>query len=421
MADRRKAAGAVKVLPPRQVQLQVPAAFQGLFLPYRHKGFFGGRGSAKSHSFAGSIVSIAHGQPKRVVCGRQYQNAIRDSVKELIDNKINDLGLRENGAYRSTDTEIRHLQTGSRLTFIGMERNPNSAKSLEGCDIFWGEEAQTFSQESVDIIVPTVRKPGSELWWGWNPVSPEDPVDNMLRGGMPPPRSLVQMVSFQDNPWFWETELPGEMEAMRLRDLAKYRHVWLGEYRNLSEAQIFTRVRRAYLDVPDNAMPRFGLDLGFSRDPNALMKVYLLDEGRTVYIARELVAAGIPMTDLPDWLDTVPETRDFPITADSSRPETIDLLRRAGFAARGAKKGPGSVKEGVAWLQGKDIVISPDCPVAAREFGLYSWKVDQHTGKIMPVIDTTNDHTIDGTRYAVEEDRTAGGVRFGSMSFGRRN
>ncbi|MFN8993297.1 MAG: phage terminase large subunit, partial [Pseudomonadota bacterium] len=144
-------------------EIEIPSAFRGLFQPHRYKAFHGGRGSAKSHSFATALVIMAAQRGLRVVCAREIQKSLRDSVKQLIEDKIRSLGL--SGVFDVLDTEIRHKSNGSRFVFIGMWRNPDAVKSLEGADIFWGEEASAFSDRSIKIIRPTMRKPGSELWF----------------------------------------------------------------------------------------------------------------------------------------------------------------------------------------------------------------------------------------------------------------
>lgn len=165
----------------------------------------------------------------RVVCAREIQKSLRDSVKQLIEDKIRSLGL--SGAFDILDTEIRHKSNGSRFVFIGMWRNPDAVKSLEGADIFWGEEASAFSDRSIRIIRPTMRKPGSELWFSWNPEFDHDPVDKLFRGEHgPPPDSLVVEVSWRDNPWFDKSPLKAEMEFDYQSDPAKAEHVWGGGY-----------------------------------------------------------------------------------------------------------------------------------------------------------------------------------------------
>ena len=396
-----KSAGAIRL----DVKIKTPEAFFFLLEAARHKAAFGGRGSAKSHSFAETLAATAHSMPKRIVCARQFQNSIRDSVKELIEQKIYALGLNDN--FKITDAEIIAHKTGSRFSFVGLDRNPQSIKSLEGADIAWVDEAQSVKDKSVDMLIPTVRKPGSELWWSWNPDDAEDPVDKLFRGGSPPERSIVRAVSFQDNPWFWDTELPDEMQSLMRRDLQKFRHVWLGHYARSTETAVFRNWRIGRVQIGETDRPRFGLDFGFGKDPSAFVKVYILPKQRTIYIAAEAYGHGVGTEDLPDLIDTVTEARRFPIMADSARPDTIQFLQRRGYAIRGAIKGPGSVKDGIEWLQGFSIVIDPDCKHMVAEAKNYSWQTDKRTGERLPVLEDANNHLWDAVRYATEDDRRA--------------
>jgi phage terminase large subunit len=208
-------------------QVSIPKAFAGLFQPHRYKAFYGGRGSAKSHSFAAALVLMAAQKPMRIVCAREIQNSLRESVKQLVEDKIKAFGLEGMAELLDKETRIG----ASKFIYLGMWRNPEAAKSLEGADVFWGEEASAFSERSLRIIRPTMRKPGSELWFSWNPEFEHDPVDKLFRGEQgAPPDSLVQMVSHTDNPWFGGSPLAAEMAYDYSADPAKAEHVWGGGY-----------------------------------------------------------------------------------------------------------------------------------------------------------------------------------------------
>src|SRR5262245_17725707 len=343
-------------------QVYLGEKFLPLFQPYRHKAYYGGRGSAKSHSFAEALSIITSKNSKRVVCARQFQNSIRDSVKELLEHKMRHLRLVGAGAYRIYDREIVHESTDSRYTFIGLDRNPDSAKSLEGADICWVEEARTINQRSMEIIIPTIRNPGSEIWWSWNPEFATDPVDKYFRSekslelaerfaDVPGARRLVQRVGIADNPYFYQTPLAHEMEFMKLGNYARYLHIWGGEYDDANESKIFTNIEVGRVPVPDYCAPRYGMDFGFGSDPFFVVKVYIIEHIRVVYIARE-ATGHVALRDLPKHvLEVVDDSADY-IKGDSSQPGTIDHLNSQGFNLEGAKKGPGSVKAGITWLQG---------------------------------------------------------------------
>lgn len=231
--------------------IDVPATFRGLLEPARYKAFHGGRGSGKSHAFATALLVLGGQKPLRILCGREVQNSIRDSVKQLLDDKIRGLGM--GGFYHSLQAEIRGAN-GTQFGFAGLGRlTVDQIKSYEGVDIFWGEEAQTFSAYSLETLIPTIRKPGSELWFSWNPRHASDPVDRRFRGEAVPPDALVRRVNYSDNPFF-----PTALEKERLYDHAhapaRYGHIWLGEYEPMAVGAIWTRLmlhegRRA--EAPD--------------------------------------------------------------------------------------------------------------------------------------------------------------------------
>ncbi len=390
--------------PPKDLEIALPDAFRSLFQRARYKAFYGGRGSGKSHSIATALVVMAAERPLRVLAAREIQRSIRDSSKRLLDDRIAALGLTRR--YRSTAEAIRG-RNGSLFLFAGLRSNPESIKSMEGVDIAWVEEAATVSQRSLDILVPTIRKAGSELWFTWNPRHPSDPVDAMFRRGPPRPDAILARVSYADNPWF-----PAVLDAERLwdrsRDLEKYAHVWEGAYQLHAETRVFRRWRIDSLDVPDGARPYYGADWGFAADPTVLVRCFLFQG--LIYVDREAYRIGCPIGEVGALLRTVEGThgaRAWPITGDSARPELIDHLRREGFRLKPSMKGKGSVDEGVAFLQGHDIVVHPECRHAIDELTLYSYRTDPLTGDILPVLEDRHNHVIDALRYALEAVRRA--------------
>lgn len=390
--------------------------FLRLFGPERYKAYFGGRGSGKSHAIATVIIILMAQRAVRVVCARQYQVSIRDSVKELLELKIKELGLQDE--FTVLEREIIHKITGSRASFIGLDRNPDSAKSLEGADICWVEEARTINSRSLEILIPTIRKPGSQIIFSWNPEHENDPVDNYFRGQgenegtwYQPHDSVVMKVGIEDNPWFYQTAMPHEMWHMQRGNPTRYRHVWLGEYDDTYDSKVFTNIEHGRVDFTllGWTAPRYGMDFGFGPDPSAVVKVYINNLYRVVYIAREF-CGHIAIRDLPKALDAVIENIGDEIKADSSQPGTIDHLCSQGYNVVGAKKGPGSVKAGINWLQGYKIVIDPDCQFFREEARLYSWQLDRLTRKPLPIPVDAHNHLWDATRYATEDAQTEGDV-----------
>lgn len=193
----------------------------------RYKGAYGGRGGAKSHFFAALIIITCLQSETRACCIREVQDTIKSSVKQLLSDKISELGVSDE--FDIMDTEIRG-RNGSLIIFKGMQSyNADNIKSLEGFDIAWVEEAQTFSQHSLDLLRPTLRKPGSELWFSWNPRYKTDAVDKFFRA-TPPDNAISVQINWNDNPWFRDTPLYDDMLADYKTDPDKAEHVWGGGY-----------------------------------------------------------------------------------------------------------------------------------------------------------------------------------------------
>lgn len=175
----------------------------------------------------------------RAVCIREVQNSIRDSVRQLLIDKIDKFGLRS--FFEITDGEIRG-RNGSLIVFRGMQSyNAENIKSLEDFDIAWVEEAQTFSEKSLRLLRPTIRKEGSELWFTWNPRYEDDPVDAFFRGANPPEDAIVLKCSLEDNPWATSVLIRERDEDFR-RDPEMARHVWGGDYEIVSEGAYYARM-----------------------------------------------------------------------------------------------------------------------------------------------------------------------------------
>jgi phage terminase large subunit len=396
-------------------QIELPEYAADLWQPFRHLAWHGGRGGGKSYTVATALVLQAMERHERVLCGRELQKSIRDSSKRLIDDAIERLGVRR--AFTSTESEIRG-PNDSLFLFSGIKGNAGGIKSVEGITTFWADEAQAFSQASIDTVIPTIRKPGSRLIWTWNPDLPTDPVDNLFRGNASsadgrsraedfrtPPDTIVREINYSDNPWFPDVLRVG-MEYDRSRDIDKFNHVWRGQYRANSEARVFRNWRVEAFESDPNAEYRQGADFGFSIDPSCLVRCYIRD--KAIYIDHEAWGLNVEITDLPNLFMSIPDAEKWWTTADSSRPETISHLRNHGFPRiRSALKGARSVEEGVEFLKSYDLIVHPRCQHLIDELTLYSYKTDSLTGQVLPVLADKDNHMIDALRYAVEGARRA--------------
>jgi phage terminase large subunit len=399
----------------RSLTLQAPAVFAPLTKTGRYKGAYGGRGSGKSRFFARFLILRALSQPgMRAVCVREIQKSLEQSVKRLIEDEIIRMGVGDQ--FQVMETEIR-TPGGGLIIFQGLQNHTaDSIKSLEGYDIAWVEEAQSLSQRSIDLLDPTIRKDGSELWFSWNPRNKKDPIDSLLRSDDPLPGAIVVRANWRDNPWFPEV-LRTKMEWDRRRDPDKYAYIWLGEYEHRGESRVFRNWRVTRFDTPIGATFYFGGDWGFSVDPTVLVRCWI--DGRTLYVDSEVYKVGCEIDHTPALFDrlgcaspqcgkgcTAPGhgmARSWTITADSARPETISYMRRNGYPkVKPARKGPGSVEEGVEFLKSYDIVVHERCVNTIDELATYSYKVDRLTDEVLPILEDKKNHVIDSLRYAVE-------------------
>jgi phage terminase large subunit len=261
-----------------QTIAEFPERLQFLFEPHRYKVAYGGRGSGKSWSMARALLIKAASEPTRVLCAREIQKSIKQSVHTLLNDQIQSLGL---GAfYEVLEAEIRGLN-GSTFSFTGLATNTvESIKSFEGCDIVWVEEAQTVSKKSWDILIPTIRKPNSEIWVSFNPnIDTDDTYTRFVVN--PPENAKVVKVNYTDNPWF-----PEVLETERLHSLKTnpdYANIWEGDCKAAVDGAIYSNeIREAQegnriTTVPYDPMMKVHvvMDLGW----NDSMSVILCQKG----------------------------------------------------------------------------------------------------------------------------------------------
>lgn len=400
------------------LRIETPRVFLPLLATEpRYFGARGGRGSGKSHFFCEQAIEEALYEHIRCACLREVQNSIKDSVKQLLEDKIRKLGVES--LFKITENEITG-PNDSLFVFKGLRNHTvSSIKSLEGFNRAFVEEAQTISQKSLDIAIPTFRVPGAKLRFGWNPDKPSDPIETFFKDNEGDPDFVLVHANYSDNPWFAGSALQNDMERDKRNDPEKYAHVWLGAYAGRTEAKVFRNYRIQEFDSPRDAVFRFGGDWGFSIDPTVLIRAFIGRweneraipdaTGRCLFIDYEAYEVGCEIDKTPALFDTVPRSRDFRITADSARPETVSYMRRNGFPKIvPAIKGPGSIEDGISFLQSFEIIIHPRCVHAAREFAEFSYKIDKQTDEILPFLDDKDNHVIDSARYALEGLRRAG-------------
>lgn len=386
-----------------ELEIVTPEWAEPLLKPSRYKCVYGGRGSGKSHFFAELMIEEHLCTPSlSSVCLREIQKSIKMSVKRLLEIKIEQLNLFN--YFEIQETCIKRKNGTGIIIFQGLQNHTSdSIKSLESFDRAWVEEAHTLSQRSINILRPTIRKPGSELWFSWNPEEETDPVDQLFRAKEPPPESIIINVNYDQNPWFPE-ELRKEMEYDKKRDFDNYLHVWEGQYKKISESRVFKNWTVEEFEAPPDAVFDYGADWGFAKDPTVLIRSFTV--GRKLYVDYEAYRVGCEINDTPSLFMTVPDAEKWPIVADSSRPETISYLRNHGFPKIvPAVKGKDSIEEGITFLQSYDIIVHPRCTHTKNELTRYAYKIDPKTGKILPILEDDNNHVMDALRYAKESER----------------
>ncbi|NBN68380.1 PBSX family phage terminase large subunit [Proteus sp. G2609] len=380
-------------------------AFEG---NYRYRCSHGGRGSAKTRTFAlmtaiRGYMAAMNGQSGVILCAREYMNSLEESSMEEVKQAIRSVPWL-NDFYELGEKYIRTKCRSVNYVFAGLRHNLDSIKSKARILIAWVDEAESVSEIAWTKLTPTVREAGSEIWVTWNPERDGSATDKRFRKN-PPDNAIVVEMNYGDNPWF-----PSVLEEERLSDQerldsATYAWIWEGAYLENSDKQVLAN-KYVVKSFPDDLWQKadrllFGADFGFAKDPNTLLRQFILND--CLYIEYEAYGIGVELDHMPAFYDKIPESRKWPIKADSARPETISYLKRQGFNISAAKKWQGSVEDGITHLRGfKQIIIHPRCKETAKEARLYSYKTDRITGEVLPIIEDKNNHCWDAVRYGLD-------------------
>jgi phage terminase large subunit len=282
-------------------------AFEPLFLPARYKIYYGGRGSGKSWAFARALLVIASKKKVRVLCTRELQSSIQESVHRLLSDQIAAMGLQSRFEIQQTTIKGKN---GSEFIFEGVRSNVDKIKSMEGIDICWVEEADKVREASWAVLIPTIRAEGSEIWVSFNPYLRTDATWQRFVE-FQPPNSVVRKVSWRDNPWF-PSELQAELEHLKAVNYEEYLHVWEGEFKSFADGAVFGKQLkdareqgriRAHLPLPKSVEIHTTWDLGksdstavwfFARvGPEVRFVDYLEGRGEDIdYYAKAVKAKG---------------------------------------------------------------------------------------------------------------------------------
>jgi phage terminase large subunit len=388
-----------------------------LYAKARYKILYGGRGSGKSWAIADYIIFKTAFGKFRVLCTREIQGSIKDSVYRLLCDRIYYHKLQH--LFIVQRDSISSI-FGSEIIFKGLRQNASEIKSTEGIDCCWIEEGEKVSVDSWDILIPTIRQEESEILVSFNP---DDENSNTYTRfiekdgkSIEQPGLLRAFVNYWDNPWF-PNVLRREMEWCRQNDPEKYDHVWGGRPKKYGQAVIFKnklRVEEFEPADPDTTQFYYGADFGFGSDPTCLVRLFIRD--RKLYLDKEFYGYAIEIDDLTRCWDTVEGSRKWRIICDSARPDTISYMYNHGFQAEGAEKGPGSVEDGIEFLKNFEaIIIHPSCTGSVGDFSNYRWKVDKVTDQVLPIPVDKSNHACDAARYAMEPYMKAGVSIFDAM------
>ena len=380
--------------------IKIPQKFESLFIPSRLKLMWGGRAGAKSETVARVLLYMGMQQKLHILCTRDVQDSIKQSVHALLKHIISTIPLMAK-FYRVKYDEIDGAN-GTNFFYAGVRTDPEKMKSTHQIDICWIEEAEKMSADTFwRILSPTVRAHNSEIWVTFNPESSDSLFWSMVQS--PPDDAIIINTNFYDNPFISNVVWEDAAKAYQ-RDPESFRHIWLGEPRQYSDVSIFKKWVSVEPFEPVSTSPTHTqwVDLhgaDFSRggnDPHALVKMTRWKD--CLYIHEEAYGYA-DIADLPDLFLKVPRIRDASIAADSANPDLIKYCRNNGLSGMYSVKKTGVI-EGIHKLRQYDkIIIHPRCENVAREMLGYKWKTDKNGNILTDPVDHDN-HTIDAIRYA---------------------
>jgi phage terminase large subunit len=382
------------------IPLAFPKLTQGLFTEgFRYYVLYGGRASSKSWTAAKYIILTALQKKQRILCVRETMSSISHSVHKLLKDMIEIMHL--DAFFDTTNNKIQCIN-GSTFIFTGIRDDPAKVKSTEGVDICFIEEAESISEASWEVLIPTIRKPGSKFIIVFNSKNLSDPTYQRFVINTPP-RTWIQKINYLDNP-FCPQEAIDEAEYCRSLSEEDYNHIWLGEPLNISDAVIFkNKYEVREFEEDSKAQWRIGLDFGYT-DSLAAVKCYVTTDDY-LYICEEAGGTKIEMDDMPNVLiKGIPIINKWPVKADAADPKAILFLKRRGWLIKGVKKGPNSILDGITYMKSfRKIYIHPRCKMTIEEFQKYSWEVDRLTGDILPRPKDKFNHFMDAIRYSLED------------------
>ena len=404
---------------------ELPKLTANFARPARTRVFKGGRGSGKTRGLALRsalrIYQLAEmGVEGVFLASREHLNSLDESSMEEIKSAIRS----ERWLADYFDIGEKYIRTRNRrigYAFAGLRHNLDSIKSKARIIGNWTDEAENVSDLAWRKLIPTLREEGdgwqAENWISYNPESPESATHKRFIAQRETD-CLVSEVNYTDNPWF-----PSILEKARQADEQlrpdTYDHIWNGAFLTLTDAQIFAGkfVVDDFEADPEWDGPYQGGDFGFSQDPAAAVRCWIGHDpyeregmgargygDNCLWIEYEAGKVALELDDYKTFIgDRIPDFDQYVTRWDSAQPGMISHIKRHGLPrSEGVEKWSGSVEDGIAFIRNFDrVVIHSRCTETAREFRLYSYKVDRLSGDVLPIVVDANNHYIDATRYSV--------------------
>lgn len=377
--------------------VKIPFEYKPLFENnWREAAIYGGRYSLKSHTVARFLLIMARQSKIRIACFREFQNSIAESSHQLLSDLIKEYELND---FQITDKSITNTATGSDFIFKGLHHNEQSVKSIEGIDIAWVEEAQTVSKESLEVLTPTVRKPGSKIIYTYNRLMEDDPVHTRLvTEGRPDTLIINVNYDIAIKYGMMPEVILKEIEDDKEKRPSLYQHKWMGEPNSLE--------RKIYKDwelieeIPHEARLEVrGLDFGYTNDPTVLVDIYKYNGG---FIVDEVIfQKGLSNRQIADIIINLPKVLTI---ADSAEPKSIDEIRTYGVMIIGSTKGQGSVMQGIQFIQDQKISVTKRSINVIKAYRNYMFKTDKD-GTIINEPDHFLSDAMDAVRYGLSNYR----------------
>jgi phage terminase large subunit len=391
-----------------KLSLEIPDKLQPLFTEhYVIAVLFGGRSSGKTATIIRLLLVEGIKNKIFVLCCREYQASIEDSVYRELKRSIFDFDL-------FSHYTVKHDRivgkNGTEFVFKGIARDPFSLKGIPKIDFCFAEEAETFSKESWDILLPTLYKTSTtKLLLAFNPREEQsDTYQRFVVNSHALPQPVLKInINYTDNPFLNELALQ-DIEQTKKYDYAKYEHIYLGQPLNISEAVVYKGCFEVVddCDIPSLAEVKVGLDFGYSPDPLAVLKIFVIDSN-TIYIEKEIYENKVLPSQIRNKINKImPEVMNKVIWADSARNDSIAELNQQGMRVKPSIKGKGSIESGIEFLRGKKILVNKQCSNTIFEFYNYKLKVDKN-GTILPEAEDKHNHALDALRYSFSEEIAA--------------